>query len=283
MRAILVALALAVMFPLTVGAVVQINATGTTHDGTPSGTGMEDYVGMVNDATGVYLGNGWVITAAHVAQNGVNFKVGDTSYSVVANSTHWLNSTDGQSSADLALFQITGFEGAGVTLYSGDVSSLNYDNSTTLMMGYGSTTLSGTDRGFGWGYGCVVSNNYQTITDQDRTTDVYVSLSYNAVPAVGGAGLLENKAQAFIGDSGGAGFVKVGDEWQLAGIMLEVGSIPYGPSDEYSTDTAFTMLADLTQYADQINNIIIPEPSTWALLVTGAGLVLSLSAARRRK
>jgi hypothetical protein len=58
-----------------------------------------DYVGQVNGASGVYLGNGWVLTAAHVS--GGDFTLDGITYGMVD------GSDESVGSSDLTLFQIS--------------------------------------------------------------------------------------------------------------------------------------------------------------------------------
>src|SRR5271170_1227159 len=53
-----------------------------------SGTTGWNYVGAIGSASGVYLYNGWVITAAHVGAG--NFVLGTTTYTPIAGTTRSL-------------------------------------------------------------------------------------------------------------------------------------------------------------------------------------------------
>jgi len=61
-----------------------------------------NYVGQVNGASGVYLGNGWVLTAAHVGMG--NFILSGNTYEAVAGSSHSISNSNG--TVDVVLFQI---------------------------------------------------------------------------------------------------------------------------------------------------------------------------------
>ncbi len=60
-------------------------------DGFTSTTGW-NYVGSVNGNSAVYLGNGWVLTAAHVGAN--NLTLNGTIYPMVANTAKTIGSVD---------------------------------------------------------------------------------------------------------------------------------------------------------------------------------------------
>jgi hypothetical protein len=75
------------------------------------------------------------------------------------------------------------------------------------------------------------------------------------------------EALAADGDSGGGAFVKVGDQWQLAGTLV------------YATGNS-AWAVSLPHYADWIQSVTgVPEPGSLALL-SAAGL---LTLQRRRK
>jgi hypothetical protein len=91
--------------------------------------------------------------------------------------------------------------------------------------------------------------------------------------------LTSNEAQAVPGDSGGGVFDFAGN---LLGITVAV-------SGSNATDAAFgeaTFIADITTYKTAIDEAIgytlVPEPSTTALLIFGAGTAVFFALCRRR-
>lgn len=95
-----------------------------------------DYVGDVNGDSGVYLGNGWVLTAAHVGLG--NFILDNNTYLAVAGSAQSISNASG--TADLTLFQIeTSPDLPSLTLsFNLPVSfSATYAGSSVVMLGYG--------------------------------------------------------------------------------------------------------------------------------------------------
>jgi hypothetical protein len=115
-----------------------------------------------------------------------------------------------------------------------------------------------------------------TVTVAGRPTTAFV-VNFDQ-PADGGW-LTSNEAQAVLGDSGGGVF---GFDGTLSGIIIAV-------SGSDVTDAAFgekTFFADVATYSTEIDSAIgytlVPEPSTTALLLVGAG-VAALFAFRRRR
>jgi hypothetical protein len=81
-----------------------------------------------------------------------------------------------------------------------------------------------------------------------------------------------NECQAADHDSGGAVFCKVGNQWELAGMMLGIDKAGFDiQMADFGGDTAS---ADLSQYSAEL----APEPATLSLLALGGLAIL-----RRRK
>jgi hypothetical protein len=60
-----------------------------------------------------------------------------------------------------------------------------------------------------------------------------------------------HEAQATIGDSGGAVFVRGAEHWRLAGVMLSIANRP-GQANNESLFGNMTHAADLSAYAPEI-------------------------------
>jgi len=254
------ALALLTLFSiifLTAGQAVAVQSNGgyvtTTptlanwNSGWSSGTNTGwNYVGQVNGASGVYLGNNWVITAAHIGAG--NFSLGGTTYSVVAGSAHGI--TSGTDSVDLTLFKLS--SAPSLTALTLPGSSQDLSGMTTAMIGFGG------GHGETWGAD-TISNNLYYVTPSGYT---YVSIDFQTLYGSGNTAVLVG------GDSGGGDFVYSNGHWLLAGINEAVD----GSFNSY--------MVDLSQYKSQINAIVgVPEPD--ALLLAGIGAFICLSRHRR--
>lgn len=259
-------------------------------------------VGKLNGATAIYLGSGWVLGASHVGIGTVTF--GSQSFAPIGPATLLNNKgTAGMTAnSDLILFQINGDPGlpplvispaspameeelvligngasrqSSRSLYTVDQNSGENDDVWTP------TTTSGPDveplfapataDGIRWG-----ENNVEF-------TDLNVDAGFGSVQSFASIfeddpANLPNEAQAVLGDSGGAVFRKVGQTWQLTGMIHAVGTlsgydnIPGGTGSSIPGESV-TYIADLSFYRSQIVSAI-PEPGTASCLAfTLAGLL----------
>jgi hypothetical protein len=250
-------------------------------------------VGVLGVGTGVYLGNNWVLTAAHVGGGSIVLNGG--TYAMLAGSGTTLtnNGEPGKSATtDLYMFQLastpTGL--SAVTIASSSASP----GSAVTMIG------SGRDRGAftEWSVNTSVNPWVWTEVSSGGNAAGYKTLSSrtmrwgtNAVAASGlwiadgfgdvnmldttftASGSPSNEAQAAYGDSGGAVFHKNGSAWELSGIILTVGG--YSGQPDPGSNSIYgnvTYAADLSFYRSQIV-AIVPEPSALALLATGLAMI----------
>lgn len=94
-------------------------------------------------------------------------------------------------------------------------------------------------------------------------------------------------------DSGSGVFVKNGESWEIAGVAIAVDgtvstSTTVGFCEDASSEspkTCVTYFADLSVYANQINDVmtatLIPEPSAFGL--AAGALALAFAATRRKR
>jgi len=235
-------------------AVVILNGSSeTSQTNVPVGVPGWNYVGIVNDSSGVYLGDGWVISAQHIAQPQV-FTLDGVDYDILR--------TTNFGATDLRMFQISdvnGLPNLPTLAISLTLPVPNTDD--VVLIGYGGGA------GRSWGINSVGGINVDDLEGWEDTLYFYTVTGSN------------NHTVAVKGDSGGAGFIQKDGQWELAGIMCLVNTeVIDGARLDY------IYLAQLSEYAEKINEIrgysIIPEPSVWAL-AGGCGALLLLF--RRRK
>ena len=232
--------------------------TGNTNDGW-------NYVGNVAgtgaNASGVYLGNGWVITAGHVGA-GV-FNINGNAYDTTGVSySDFTNSSTGTSIADLTLFQIstTSTTGTNISLPSLTITS-STPSGKMVMIGYGG--------GKSWGINTISSIGQIVSVNSFQSIDLYTQYgTYRS-----GSKNVTNSAVLVGGDSGGGDFVKLASTWQLVGLNEAVSS-----SNSY--------FVQLSAYDSQIQSIIttaVPEPTTWALIGLSVIALIGSSLWKNRK
>jgi len=214
-----------------------------------------NYVGKVSDASGVYLGNNWVLTAAHV-NNPTSFTLNGNVYNTTGLTyTDFTNSLTGTTKADLHLFQIynTSITGTNISLSSLTISSyVPILNQPVVMIGYGGSNGQGSES---WGSMPVYANTQYPISVNGYESIDFITLNSG-----------ESYASVVNGDSGGGDFMKVGSNWELVGINEAIFSYP---SINPLTGTNYTGSAfvQLGEYSDQISSIVnaVPEPGSAAL------------------
>jgi len=215
-----------------------------------------DYVGVVNGASGVYLGNDWVITAAHVSAG--TFVLDGTDYDVVPGSAQGIVTFSG--TADLTLFQLT----EAPPLPSLTLAATTGTGSLVAMIGYGG------GNGETWGLDSVSAVNVPVqVTGYSYNSRDFETV-YGAVSASG-----TNDAALVGGDSGGGDFIydSAAGEWTLAGINEAID----GNNDSY--------MVQLSHYASKIDGITgvqaVPEPG--GFLLDGMALTALLGFCRNRR
>jgi len=206
-------------------------------------------VGVCNSWTAVYLGHGWVLTAAHVGVS--NIDLGGTTFAADVRSRERVFNPDG-TAADLMLFRIDpepDLPPLGIPAESPPIG-------TPIVMigsglGRGEKTIVRGRVGFSWEppsvkrWGTSLVHEYRH--DQSvGFTDAFATRFSIAKTA--------HEAHAAHGDSGGAAFAYIEDRWQLVGIILAVDGFPgqtYG-SAAYGNHT---FIADLARYRQFIHGI----------------------------
>jgi hypothetical protein len=263
------------------------STTGWNYVGSVSGSGSQ--------ASGVYLGDGWVITCAHVGAG--NFKLNGTTYPLVANSAHTftgtVTTTTASSSgtttssavdqADFILFQIS--PNPGLPTLPIRSSDPVRNTSQVVMIGYGD---GGSLTNETWG-----SDTMTYLADQ--VVNLF-SFWTNDFEILNGTNA---EYEVVSGDSGGGDFIynSTASRWELAGLNeaelqeeenntpVEVGSAfvqlnNSSFSNSSTTSGVTTTHSGTTTYATQIEQLFVSPADTpalpaWALVMLGGFLGLA--------
>jgi hypothetical protein len=209
-------------------------------------------VGVRGGTTAIYLGNGWVLTAQHVGAGEVAF--GGRKYAAVPDSTHRLGN-GAPPLPDLILFRVDPRPELPTLRIRPTPPNVGQ---RTVLIG------TGRERGMrirwnglsGWNWGPNQAMRWGT----NRVTETGVDVS--AVDARTRAfamrfdpGDTPHEAQASLGDSGGAVFVRREGRFELAGVLIAIAGFP-GQPRETAIYGNITTAADLSAYREQILALI---------------------------
>ncbi len=287
------------MRPVVIHAVVIDTATGTGNTSAPADDPGWANVGVLGIGTGVYLGNDWVLTAAHVGGGSIVLNGG--TYAMLAGSGTTLtnNGAPGKSATtDLYLFRLastppglsgvtiasaTATHGSGVTMIGsgrdrGAFTEWSVNQSTTPW-----TWTEVSSGGDAAGYKTLSTRAMRWGTNTVSSSGLWIDDGFGDTFMLGTTftdlGPPSNQAQAAYGDSGGAVFHKNGSAWELSGVMLTVGGFSGQPDPGSNAIYGnVTYAADLSFYRSQIV-AIVPEPA----VAGAAAVVLGLAAGVRRR
>jgi len=229
----------------------------TLGDGTGNTTPPADdpglaHVGVIGTLSGVYVGNGWVLTANHVGVAPIT--LGGTTYQPYAHPGVRLFTSTGVP-ADLRMFKIDGDPGLPMLPIASTAPGLN---SSVVMYGHGLsrgapvswggadgwiTTAPATLR---WGTNRIAGVN-QTVLD---TRSILTSFDAS------GPFVEADEAQSAPGDSGGAVFYKRSGTWELAGIMFANSKNAVEQPNNYILFGNQSLIADVAYYHDDIVAVI---------------------------
>lgn len=233
-----------------------------------------------NGLTVIYLGNGWVLTANHVGAGDVVL-AGQT-YSAISGSARVLVNPD-STPADLVLFQINGLPPLPALPIA---EAPPPTGSTATLIGDGlnrgpATSWMGIS-GFFWGTGSAMRWGTAPVSQIGTVIAESGSATHAIATEFTDVGVTPFPAQAAVGDSGGAEFVKVNGIWMLAGVLFSI--------DAYDGQPAATALfgnhtdaADLSFYRGQIVSVVTPSCGLGGEQAPMVALLLWLRGRRRRR
>jgi hypothetical protein len=230
-----------------------------------------DYVGSVNGASGVYLGNGWVLTAGHVGAG--NFTLAGNVYDYTGSSYTFPNGISGTNLADLTLFRIstTSISGLNLAMQSLTISS-NAPNAFSNFNTGSQVVMIGNGGGKSWGVNTVTTNNIGVTPGGTSYISIDFATAHGTTTSFTRS--ITNNAEFVVGDSGGGDFVDVSGNWHLAGIneAVDVNGGSY--------------MIQLSSYDSQIQSIItavVPEPDLFVLVGLGVLVIFWKSIIERSK
>jgi hypothetical protein len=260
LRVALASLALVIAMP--VGAVLIDGADGDANTA-PFPFQVLDHVGTRGALSAVYLGNGVVLTAAHVGPGSVAFS--GAVYPYVPGTEVRLQNQDG-TYADLLMFEIyprPDLPGVAIATARPTYSSLlliagnGFDRGSVLWWDPNGASAPGMTAGYHWDG----TSHLRWGTNHVELDPGYRVFNTEAFGSEFTAGQLSPEAQAAVGDSGGAAFSQpdlLG--WRLSGVILGISQYSGQPAN-----TTFfgqrTYYADLAYYRDQLVDAVeLPEP-----------------------
>ncbi|PAW75561.1 MAG: hypothetical protein B9S32_17685 [Verrucomicrobia bacterium Tous-C9LFEB] len=215
-------------------------------------------------ASAVYLGNGYFITANHVGLS-TTVELAGTDYAIDYSYTPLQIGT-----ADLKIFRVSGTAAATSILL--DTTSGNDVGKTGLIIGFGVGNNGATTGGYLWG------SNYDQRWGTNTVEALTIASGTTCLMTYFDTSAGSNEAALTLGDSGGALFEYVGGKWYLSGIAIGV------EESGQSVDGDYNCYAQVAAYASVISSQVsaVPEPTTYALMTMGAGLILLAVRKQRR-
>ena len=267
---------------LLLGMVIDAQAiifysAGNEHNTTDPGGGLpwqnvvelRDSTGIIG--SGVYLGNRYVLTAAHMGST-ESVRINDTFFNLEPAAPIQIGT------ADMKLLRLQSDPGLG-NIFLNTVAGNDFGGA--YLVGYGvgrssSSLLSSSP--ISWGDASTATKRWGT-----NSVDGFGSLSGSSVLRTQfntNAG--QNEAAFTLYDSGSALFRRIGLDWFLVGLGFAVGESPISSASyAYSTaedqdytedDNYFVRISSYANAQDVLGGVVVPEPGSGHLLMLALGV-----------
>ncbi|MEE3327844.1 MAG: trypsin-like peptidase domain-containing protein [Myxococcota bacterium] len=236
-------------------AVLIDSGDGTGNITAPANDPGFDHVADIKGLAGVYLQNGWVLTAYHVGSGDIELK--GVTYDFVPGSFQRVQTSLGDT-PDLALIKLAGDP----ELPAMDIATQTPPtNAELILIGNGRSrgaalTWSGLG---GWNYAYPFIKRWGTNRINASVTLSNTESFYMEFNAPGDSTYTTHEAIATVGDSGGGVFQETGSGWVLAGTMFAVSKSQNQPADT-ALYTNATYAVDVATYRAGILSVIsVPD------------------------
>ena len=245
---VLASLSCSILMASTAMAVLISSGDGSGNTTAPPSDPGFANVGDVNGLTGVYVRNGWVLTANHVGEHPII--LGGVTYQPIAGSSIRFQNAD-LTYADLRAFKLATRPPLPDLLVTNNSARVN---TALTLIGNGrnrgtATQWMGVD-GWEWGSGRTIRWGTNRIGLVGN-----VSLNTHAFWVYFDESGTTHEADIVTGDSGGAAFASSGQTAELVGILFARGGFQDQPGSTSLYGNA-GLIVDLFQYRDDILGVI---------------------------